>query len=111
MCLACGLTIVLLFGVLSVYGSAVTPAFMGVVKRTFGSAEGWAAMTLSVTGANLPYVALRFFVNLGWPSLSRLVRESEVTSAVRNDFLVSEDGQSSQMPDVWEPDSPNSSSA
>jgi phospholipid-translocating P-type ATPase (flippase) len=77
MILACALTVVLVFSILVAYAYTMVKSLIGMVEQTLGSIKGWAVFFACVAAGNLPYVAIRAFVEKGWPSLQRLVRERE----------------------------------
>jgi phospholipid-transporting ATPase len=71
------LTMVLLFGVLLVYAYFITPSLMGVITEVIGSWKGWLLIVMTVAAGVLPYILVKTFYDLGWPTLKRLVQEKE----------------------------------
>jgi magnesium-transporting ATPase (P-type) len=77
MVLACALTIVLLFSVIPAYAYTMVPSLIAFVQEVIGSLRGWAVILACLAAGVLPYLAFRVFVDFGWPSLDRLIRERE----------------------------------
>jgi hypothetical protein len=62
-------------------------SLIGMVEQTLGGIKGWTVFFACVVAGNLPYVAISAFVEKGWPSLQRLVREREGLDDVEEDTL------------------------
>jgi phospholipid-transporting ATPase len=77
MVVACSLTVVLLFSVIPGYAYTMVPSLVPLVEEVMGSLRCWAVILACLGAGTLPYLAFRAFVDFGWPSLDRLVRERE----------------------------------
>jgi phospholipid-transporting ATPase len=76
------LTVIFLFMVVILYAYGNVPSLIGMVHTSLGSLRGWIVIALTLIGGIMPGVMVKFFRQLGWPTLERLVSEREVLDQV-----------------------------